>query len=540
MLSNFFKKLFANKKFLSVFCFFILIAIFVPLAFTNAGAIMDAITGTLGAAAESFAAGILGTIAGLLMTVPLFLLNVALDLLNWVTSGNFLVVSFTNFAQGTPGYNHLVATGWGFTRNLANVVLIFGLVIIALSIIMDYQETQAKKALVNFVLVAALINFTPVFCGLIIDLARIIMDLLLKGGAAPTVVTLISEKMSQFNGLSNIPTLVVLCIFCLFSAVVYFLFALLFLVRVAMLWILIILSPIAFSTKVMPQGKMIKKIFPGMFYWDEWWDAFLQWCFLGIPAAIGIWLSNLLMSEIARDPSSIVSAPQGNVLSGTLGLLFAYSLPFIVLVVFFMLTLDSGGSIGKKLKGYTNYAIGGAKGAVAGAAVGAYVGVKEGWRTSRERGNSRTRSIFEAGAEGLEKGTRRSARGAITGGKSEETAFKNWKKKVIGGDSKTKNPEDLSDPAKLEDMSIGDLNKSLGGRDNEKNREKARRSVDRAALYRERTRLHNEWLRLVRLYPNRATRTQEQQRAIDLAARREADYNNKINQLYYYLDYYRA
>ncbi len=372
MLFDFLKKLFSNKKFLLVFCFFILIAILIPLSTTQALSWdpIGWVKGKLGAFSETFTDAIFGTIFGLLMSVPLFLLNVALDLLNWVTSGDFLAVSFTG-----PD-NHLVSTGWGFTRNLANVVLIFGLVIIALSIIMDYQETQAKKALVNFVLIAALINFTPVFCGLIIDLARIIMDLLLKGGVPPSFATLMASKMSGFS-LADIPTLVVLCLFCLFSAVIYFLFALLFLVRIVMLWILIILSPIAFSTKVMPQGKMIKKIFPGLFYWDEWWDAFLQWCFLGIPAAIGIWLSNLLMFEIATDPESIVSAPTGGILSGTLALLFSYSLPFVVLVIFFMLTLDSGGSMGSRIKGVANKTWAATGGAVAGAATG-YVAGKAG------------------------------------------------------------------------------------------------------------------------------------------------------------------
>ncbi len=373
MFFDFLKKLFSNKKFLLVFCFFILITILIPLTTTEASFLSDPagwVKGKLGAASEAFTDAIFGTLFGLLMSVPLFLLNVALDLLNWVTSGDFLAVSFTG-----PD-NHLVSTGWGFTRNLANVVLIFGLVIIALSIIMDYQEVQAKKALVNFVLIAALINFTPVFCGLIIDLARIIMDLLLKGGVPPSFATLMASKMSGFS-LADIPTLVVLCLFCLFSAVIYFLFALLFLVRIVMLWILIILSPIAFSTKVMPQGKMIKKIFPGLFYWDEWWDAFLQWCFLGIPAAIGIWLSNLLMFEIATDPESIVSAPTGGILSGTLALLFSYSLPFVVLVIFFMLTLDSGGSMGSRIKGVANKTWAATGGAVAGAATG-YVAGKAG------------------------------------------------------------------------------------------------------------------------------------------------------------------
>lgn len=477
MLFDFLKKLFSNKKFLSVFCFFILIAILIPLSTTQALSWdpIGWVKGKLGAASEAFTDAIFGTLFGLLMSVPLFLLNVALDLLNWVTSGDFLAVSFTG-----PD-NHLVSTGWGFTRNLANVVLIFGLVIIALSIIMDYQETQAKKALVNFVLIAALINFTPVFCGLIIDLARIIMDLLLKGGVPPSFATLMASKMSGFS-LADIPTLVVLCLFCLFSAVIYFLFALLFLVRIVMLWILIILSPIAFSTKVMPQGKMIKKIFPGLFYWDEWWDAFLQWCFLGIPAAIGIWLSNLLMFEIATDPESIVSAPTGGILSGTLALLFSYSLPFVVLVIFFMLTLDSGGSIGSRIKGVANKTWAATGGAVAGAATGYVAGRAGALKTwTREGAEGVVGGVFlpqRPGSSILTKEGREEGRKAW-GKWKKETGDKARSVPVLGHaipkNKEHQASEHYTSESGLEDAKIQDIKKNVGGASDTRKAELRRR-----------------------------------------------------------------
>lgn len=403
---NFFKRLLRNKIILSLSCFVVLGFIFFPLIASAAGP-LDFITGAFSGAANDLAKGIIGAIFGILMTIPLTILNVALDLLNWVASGDFLVISFTG------ADNTVVTTAWTFVRNIANVILIFGLVLIALSIILGYQETKAKKMLVDFILIAILINFTPVICGLVIDVAKIIMDLLLKGGAPPSFVTFITTKIQEV-GLADIPTLFVLTAFCIFAAVVYFLFALLFLVRVVMLWILIILSPIAFATKVLPQSKYITAIFPRICQWDEWWNNFLQWTFMGIPAAGAIWLSNLIMFTIAQNPNAITSTPQGNILSGTLGLLFAYTIPFIVLVVGFFASLDQGGAVGTQIKGLANKAVGTLKGAPFGAAAGFVSGAAAG------EGVGRLTGAFKGSAQGI-----------MTGGEREKQQIGRWYQRSV-------------------------------------------------------------------------------------------------------------
>jgi hypothetical protein len=278
-----------------------------------------------------------------------------------------------------------VATGWGFTRNFANIILIFGLVLIALSIIMGYQETRAKKTLVNFILIAALINFTPVIAGLVIDLAQMLMNLFLKGGVALNFVDLINSKMSGLS-VADLPTLIVLCLFCIFAAAVYFIFALLFLARIVMLWILIIVSPIAFAEKVMPDEvrNFTRHILPGMMSWDEWWNQFLQWCFVGIPASFSIWLSNILMQAMSAD-TNFFSTPSGDTMVG-LGPIIMYLVPFLVLVNGLFMSLDSGGAAGSKLKSIAGKtwaatggaAIGAATGYVAGRAKAGGTWVKEG------------------------------------------------------------------------------------------------------------------------------------------------------------------
>ncbi|MFA5009301.1 MAG: hypothetical protein WC534_01815 [Candidatus Paceibacterota bacterium] len=420
---KFFKKIFSHKTIIAFFCFVFISFLFFPF-FASAFELSDLNPfNFLSNVKDSLGEALLGAIFGLLMTVPLYILNVSLDLLTWVASGNFLAVSFTG------ADNVIVSTGWGFVRNLANVVLIFGLVIIALSIILGYQETRAKKTLVNFILIAALINFTPVFCGLIIDLATMIMDLLLKGGVPPTFVNLLSEKMTTFNS-ADIPTLFVLTIFAIFASVIYLLFALLLLVRIVMLWILVILSPVAFATKVLPESKYFLKIFPRICTWDGWWDDFLQWCFLGIPAAGTIFLSNLIMFQIATDSSQIINPPTGNVLNGTLGLLFAYLIPFIVLILGFFITLDSGGPVGGKIKGLANKAIGTTKGVIGGAAIGAAVGAGSGisnqWTQSRAEGGGRVSSAFSSAVGGAGGALRGGLKGGLTQGKSAESQINRW------------------------------------------------------------------------------------------------------------------
>jgi len=62
-----------------------------------------------------------------------------------------------------------------------------------------------------------------------------------------------------------------------------------------MLWILMILSPIAFLSYIFPASKNIKKFFPSILHWEGWWEEFLQWVLVGIPLGFFLYLSNWIM-----------------------------------------------------------------------------------------------------------------------------------------------------------------------------------------------------------------------------------------------------
>ncbi len=313
---------------------------------------------------------IISLIAGLVAGIP----AAALSFLNWVSGPDFLQVSMTNsgLTDADPRYNGIVGIGWEITRNLANVALIFGLVYIAINIILGSQEVQAKKSLINFVLIAILINFTPVICGVIIDASNSLTQYFLQEGVRSDLVNFLKDTLANSQGM-DFAALIVFFFFGIFSAVIYLLYALLFAARYIMLWILIIVSPIAFASKVFPKSKYITMVFPSYCYWDEWWTQFIQWNVIGIPAGFFIYLSNVAMVEMAG--GGMFADSSGISVFGTL---FTFAMPFIFMAIGFFTTMSSGGAVGAKIGGVGKQIWGKTGGAAAGAITGAAAGAAVG------------------------------------------------------------------------------------------------------------------------------------------------------------------
>jgi len=305
--------------------------------------------------------------------------------------------------------NPVVKMGWETVRNLANVALVFGLVAVAISIILGFQETKAKKALINFVGIALLINFTPVIAGVMIDFANKLMGLFLTSGINYDMAKIILEGLRSKSFTFDDPIFpIAYLLFAIFATVIYFLYAFIFLARHIVLWILVIVSPIAFASKVFPEGKYLQKIFPSITYWDEWWNNFLQWTVIGIPASFSLYLSNKTMATMAISP--LVSEPGGRLvgLGGLLGLI----VPLAFLVVGFFITVSSGGQIAEMATGYGRQAFGRLTAAGAGFATGAYAGAKTQAALTKDDGLAK-RAAYVLGG-GLYGGTKTGVKEALT------------------------------------------------------------------------------------------------------------------------------
>ena len=192
--------------------------------------------------------------------------SVAIAFLTWVTSSGFTQLSFTNvgLSPGDPAWNTVIDAGLKVTQGFVNMVLVLVLVYIALATILRLAGYETKKLLVTFVIVALLVNFAPVLVGLIVDAANISMQFFLDriqeiGG------NLSSRLTSLWNGfsagffdsifdrsvmLNKAATLTLSAFLYLASTIIYFLFGILFIVRYMVIWILVILAPIAFAVVI--------------------------------------------------------------------------------------------------------------------------------------------------------------------------------------------------------------------------------------------------------------------------------------------------
>src|SRR3989344_3037117 len=101
---------------------------------------------------------------------------------------------------------------------------------------------------------------------------------------------------------SLIPKMLILMVFQVFAAIVFMLFAALFIMRHIAIWILVILSPIAFVASILPRTSGLFKM---------WWTQFFQWSIIGVFAAFFLWLGDHIIS-IAAQGKLVAPAPPGS------------------------------------------------------------------------------------------------------------------------------------------------------------------------------------------------------------------------------------
>ena len=242
--------------------------------------------------------------------VPGLLADLTFMLLEWVTSENFISWSYTN-----PSRNEVIRLGLGITQSFVNIILVLSLIYIALATILQLESFQTKKALKNFVIVALLVNFAPLICGLIVDPANIIVHyfLGLSGHSnisfhiAPqelldSVKDIVSKAWEQekwedtfsmiWSAMKGVAMMIPIY---LIAVVIYLLFAIMFLLRRIAIWILVILSPVAFAFYILPKTRK---------YWEFWWKQFIEWTFIGVTGAFFIYLGGVFVHHAIQSPNN--------------------------------------------------------------------------------------------------------------------------------------------------------------------------------------------------------------------------------------------
>lgn len=273
---------------------------------------------------------ILNAVFSLLIVITAPILSISYSVLDWVTSPDFISVSFT----GTD--NPVVQQGWKMVRDFTYMFIVLSFVIVALATILGIKEYQAQKLLPVLIGVTLLINFTPVICGFIIDISNVAMNYFLSGatldkGIQETIKHQTDDiwHNEEIDIMDKLATGIIYPFFNIGAAIIFFLFSALFFFRYIALWILIIMSPIVFFCYAIPITRSA---------WSMWWNQFFQWCIIGVPAAFFIYLSNFLMEKVSD--GTLTSSPTGEL--NNFGKLFTYIVPLAFLVIGFFASLKTG------------------------------------------------------------------------------------------------------------------------------------------------------------------------------------------------------
>jgi len=283
------------------------------------------------------------------LLISAFVVGIVALILGWIISPDFISLKFTQ--------NPFVDIGLSITKGFANMGFILFLVVIALATILRIEEYKAKKTLPTLILIALLINFSPVLCGAIIDFTNIVMDFFLSniGGINGFVNFIMNAANSLWNSLwnsgldlwKNIAAAMQVIIgiaFNWFAAFIFILFCALFIMRYIMLWILVILSPIAFVSYILP----ITRRGQSLLNWREWWKQLTAWSIIGIIAGFFLYLGFTMISLINANPNAFVTQSA----IGQLGLMnniLPYLIPLVLLWVAYRETKRTSAMFAKEI-----------------------------------------------------------------------------------------------------------------------------------------------------------------------------------------------
>jgi hypothetical protein len=331
-------------------------------------------------ALEAFLSGILKIVILIFFGIPLLLsalfVGIMALILGWIISPDFISLKFTQ--------NPFVNIGLSITKNFANMGFIIFLVAIALATALRIEEYKAKKTLITLILIALLVNFSPVLCGFIIDASNIVMDFFLNHvtgllgfynfvmGAAQALWNLIVT--SGFNLWANISAamqILIMIVFNFFAGFIFILFSALFIMRYIMLWILVILSPIAFVSYILPITRRGRSLLS----WRTWWEQLIAWSIIGIIAAFFLYLGFTMIAMINANPRQFVCLPgDQNCGPGGLGLMnniLPYLIPLVLLWIAYRETKKTTAMFAREIVEMPEKV---AKGAVMAAAIAATAG----------------------------------------------------------------------------------------------------------------------------------------------------------------------
>jgi hypothetical protein len=214
-----------------------------------------------------------------------------------------------NVLTAVASYNEFLSSaavvkGWVVVRDIANMSIIIFLLVIAFGIMLRVESYGNRKLLARLLLMAVLVNFSKTICGFFIDISQVIMLTFVNGFKFITGASLVRSmqldemmrlgKPTDGNNITLLKSLAALVLSALFmftilAVIVVILMTLIW--RIVNLWMLVVLSPLAFLGSAVP--------FLQSFY-NDWYKKFLNFLINGPLLAFFLWLALTIMNGLQQ------------------------------------------------------------------------------------------------------------------------------------------------------------------------------------------------------------------------------------------------
>ncbi|MBU2575952.1 hypothetical protein KKF64_02605 [Patescibacteria group bacterium] len=195
-----------------------------------------------------------------------------------------------------------VTRGWILVRDVSNMAFLIIFIAIAFATILGVEKYEWKRLLPKLLIMSVAINFSKTICGIIIDGSQVVMmtfvngfkDIaagnLIRGFGLSDMLSIrelgVDENITD-NAVAAASILAVVLL--LIAAITLGVIVLMFLVRIIYLWILIILSPLAFMLAAAPGTEA---------QFQKWFQKFIKYAFIGPIMAFFLWLSFSVMAGV--------------------------------------------------------------------------------------------------------------------------------------------------------------------------------------------------------------------------------------------------
>ena len=187
-----------------------------------------------------------------------------------------------------------VSKGWIIIRDVFNIGFVLILLVIAFATVLNIEKYSYKRLLGGFLLAAVLVNFSKLICGVIIDISQVLtltfvdaFKAMGEGNLAQMIglkdiMSLPNENNGGTAGTEKIGALILGLIMSIIGTIVVGIILLIFVFRIIILWFLVLLSPLAFLSNVLPSLQS---------YGKQWWQKFTHQVIIGPILAFLLWLS---------------------------------------------------------------------------------------------------------------------------------------------------------------------------------------------------------------------------------------------------------